>query len=102
MKPAPGGKQPPAPIAEVPSPEKPKDQQPESPSKALRIPDKLRDIKTLNLATDTLALVLTEQLTVAKTKLSLAESEVITLKSRLSTSDSQLSKLKREADSLTD
>lgn len=69
----PGVKQPP--VAEAPSPAKPESEP--SPTKALKIPEKLRDIKSLNLATDTLVLVLTEQLTAAKAKLQVAESEII-------------------------
>lgn len=49
-----------------------------SPYKAIRIPEKLREIRQLNLETDTLVIVLTEKLNAAKAKLVIAESEIIT------------------------
>ena len=73
-----------------------------SPYKAIRIPEKLREIRQLNLETDTLVIVLTEQLNAAKAKLVIAESEIITHKSKLSTTDSQQLKSKREIDNLND
>jgi hypothetical protein len=69
---------------------------------ALKIPDKLKDIKTLNLATDTLVIVLTEQLNAAKAKLITAENEIIAQKSQINQTDTGTFKMKREIESLNE
>ena len=91
-----------SPSKELPTPKAQPPPQKESPMKA-RVPEKLSStIYQLNMETDTLVIVLTDQLNSLRQKLILAENQIIDYKSKGLTAEGLVGKLKRDIQNLTD